>query len=293
VRYDILEANEMRVAVTGSSGFIGARVCEELEFQGHDFVGIDHQQGIDILGPGLTEAMENCDGVIHLAGVLGTAELFDNAEMAIEVNVKGTLRVLQAAQEHGLAYVGITMPPVWDNVYQATKSAACQLAAAWHRHHDLRVSHVRAFNVFGPGQKVGLPQKIVPTFASRAWLNEPIPVWGNGKQTVDLVYVDHVARMLVEALRFGDDEIFDAGTGEATTVNQVAQWVLDITGSTAGVAYLPMRMGEHGQGVVAGGEGWQRLHWYPVFGMEEFTYTVETYRSVIMGPTWTQQNSLS
>lgn len=283
----------MRVAVTGSSGFIGKHVCRELEAIGDEVVEIDHTNGIDILGPGLTEAMEGCGGVIHLAGVLGTAELFDNAEMAIDVNVKGTLRVLQAAQEHGMRYVGITMPPVWANVYQATKAAGRALASAWHRHHGLRVSHVRAFNVFGPGQKVGLPQKIVPTFASRAWSGEPIPIWGDGSQTVDLVYVTHVARMLVEALEFGNDDVFDAGTGESWTVNDVASLVLRITGSVAGVEYLPMRMGEHGPGVVAEGLGWRKLHWYPAFSMEDFTFTVESYRSVIMGASWTQPSSRS
>lgn len=283
----------MRIAVTGSSGFIGTNVCAELENRGHEVAEIDHIRGIDILGPGLAEAMEYCDGVIHLAGVLGTAELFDNAEMAIDVNVKGTLRVLQAAQEHRMRYVGITMPPVWSNVYQVTKGAGRALASAWHRHHGLRVSHVCAFNVFGPGQKVGLPQKIVPTFAAHAWAGEPIPIWGDGMQTVDLVYVGHVARMLVEALQFGNDDVFDAGTGMAVSVNEVAQWVLSITGSEAGVQYLPMRMGEHGRGVVAEGEGWRKLHWYPVFSMEEFTSTVESYRSVIMGASWTQPSSRS
>lgn len=283
----------MRIAVTGSSGFIGKHVVKELEDRAHEVAEIDHTNGVDVLGPGLAEAMEYCDGVIHLAGVLGTAELFDNAEMAIDVNVKGTLRVLQAAQEFGMSYVGITMPPVWANVYQATKAASRALASAWHRHYHVPVSHVRAYNVFGPGQKVGLPQKIVPTFAARAWANEPIPIWGDGSQTVDLVYVAHVARMLVDALNFGDDDVFDAGTGESFTVNDVASLVLQITGSVAGVEYLPMRMGEHGRGVVAEGLGWRKLRWYPVFSMEEFTFTVESYRSVIMGATWTQPSSLS
>jgi UDP-glucose 4-epimerase len=265
-------------------------VREELDLQGHEYVEIDHQRGIDILGPGVTEAMQYCDGVIHLAGVLGTAELFDNAEMAIDVNVKGTLRVLQAAQENSMAYVGITMPAVWANVYQATKGAARALASAWHRHHSLRVSHVRAFNVFGEGQKIGMPQKIVPTFCARALANEPIPIWGDGKQTVDLIYVRQVARMLIDALDFGEDEVFDAGTGVAFSVNEVAQWVLEITDSSAGVEYLPMRMGEHGGGVVARGEGWEALGWHPVFDMEDFTYTVNAYRSVIMGTTWTKPN---
>jgi UDP-glucose 4-epimerase len=283
----------MRVAVTGSSGFIGRHVVEALESRGHEVVEIDHMRGVDILGPGLMERLEWCNSVIHLAGVLGTAELFDNAEMAIDVNVKGTLRVLQACQEFGLGYVGITMPPVWANVYQATKAAARSLASSWHRHYHVPVSHVRAFNVFGPGQKSGLPQKIVPTFATRAWAEESIPIWGDGRQTVDLIYVKDVAHMLADAIAFERDEVFDAGTGMATQVNTVAQWILSITHSEAGVEYLPMRMGEHGEGVVAMGDGWDRLDWRPTFSMEDFTYTVESYRSVIMGATWTQPSSLS
>jgi UDP-glucose 4-epimerase len=283
----------MRIAVTGSSGFIGKYVHDELEARAHEVVEIDHQRGTDILGPGLMEKLEVCDGVIHLAGVLGTAELFDNAEMAIDVNVKGTLRILQAAQEFGMAYVGITMPPVWANVYQATKGAARSLASAWHRHYHVPVSHVRAYNVFGPGQKIGMPQKIVPTFAARAWAEEPIPIWGDGRQTVDLVYVNDVAHMLCDALSFGGDETFDAGTGMATQVNTVAQWVLAATHSEAGVEYLPMRMGEHGEGVVARGDGWTKLGWHPTFRVEDFTYTVESYRSVIMGATWNQTSSHS
>ena len=278
----------MRIAVTGSSGFIGSKVVEELASRSHEVVEIDHTKGIDILGPGMFERLEWCNGVVHLAGVLGTSELFDNAEMAIDVNIKGTLRVLQACQEFGLSFVGITMPSVWTNVYQTTKTAARSLASAWHQNYNVPVSHVRAFNVFGPGQKSGLPQKIVPTFATRAWAEESIPIWGNGTQTVDLVYVNDVAHMLCDALAFEDDEVFDAGTGMATQVNTVAQWVLSVTHSEAGVEYLPMRMGEYGHGVVAEGEGWGKLGWHPNFSMEEFTLTVESYRSVIIGATWTQ-----
>jgi UDP-glucose 4-epimerase len=284
----------MRIAVTGSSGFIGSNVVTELKARGWEPLEIDHQRGIDILSPDLVGALDYCEGVIHLAGVLGTSELFDSAEAAIDVNVKGTLRVLQACQEIGMRYVGITMPKVWDNVYQATKQCSRNLASAWHRHFGVPVSHVRAFNVFGPGQKVGLPYKIIPTFSARAFLQNPIPIWGDGTQHVDLVYVEDVARLLVDALGFGNDEVFDAGTGQAMTVNEVAYRVLSLTRSEAGVEYLPMRRGEHGEGVVATGEGWDKIGtWRPRFREEDFTFTVESYRSVIMGPSWKQPSSRS
>jgi UDP-glucose 4-epimerase len=277
----------MRIAVTGGRGFIGTAVCDELASRHHGAVIIDHTEGIDILSPDLTGAMQGCEGVIHLAGVLGTAELFDNAEAAVDVNVKGSLRVLQACQELGMHYVGITMPQVWDNVYQATKQCSRSLASAWHRHFGVPVAHVRAFNVFGPTQKAGLPQKIIPTFASKALHDLPIPIWGDGTQHVDLVYVSDVAKMLVDALDFEDDDVFDAGTGQAMTVNEVAYRVLSLTHSEAGVEYLPMRRGEHGEGVVATGEGWDKLGWKPHFTVDDLTFTVESYRSVIMGATWT------
>lgn len=269
------------IAVTGGRGFIGTYTMKRLEELGYEAVSVDRSEGLDILtNEGEVEdVLRYCSGVIHLAGVLGTAELFDEVDNAIEVNVRGTATILSMCQQFDLHYVGITMPQVWDNVYQATKAAATKLAAAYHRHYDVRVSHVRAYNVYGPGQKVGTPQKIFPTFANAAWRNEPLPVWGDGTQYVDLIYVEDVAAMLVDALGFGANETFDAGTGYTITVNEVAAYVLDhVPGTTSKVEYLPMRKGEHGRGVVAEGEGWDKLGWKPVFRLPALKETVESYR---------------
>jgi hypothetical protein len=96
-------------------------------------------------------------------------------------------------------------------VYTATKVAATRLASAYHHTHGLPVSHVRAFNAFGPGQAhgPGHPQKIIPTFAVEAWAGRPIPIWGDGNQTVDLIHTSDLARMLVDAIDHGDDVTFD------------------------------------------------------------------------------------
>ena len=99
-------------------------------------------------------------------------------------------------------------------------------------------------------------------------------MWGDGEQTVDLVYVDDVARMLVDAIDFGDDAIFDAGTGEACTVNFIAGFIASLCGSSAGVEHLPMRRGEVPTKIVARGEGWDRLSWQPRLQMRELAATV-------------------
>lgn len=267
------------VVITGGSGFIGKAVCRELEKQQDVPIVVDHSVGIDVRSGEAAELIESSDAVIHLAGVLGTEELFDDPHEAIDTNIKGTVSVLQACSKNRTSYVGITMPQVWDNVYQATKLAAMQMASAWHRHFDVPVCHVRAFNVFGEGQKVGRPQKIVPTFSSYAWEGRPLPVWGDGSQMVDLIYVDQVAQVMVEAMKYGDNRIIDAGTSQGLSVKDVATLVNQVTRNRAGLTHLPMRRGEHGHGVVSEGEGWDVLGWTPYFNVFDLRRTIESYKA--------------
>lgn len=268
-----------RVAVTGGAGFIGKHVCWELYKRDIETVVIDSSTGGDVLDPDLADLLAGCQGVIHLAGILGTAELFDEPTRAAHVNVVGTANVLSACHKVGAGYVGITMPQVWDSLYQATKAGASAIARSYRIHMGVPVSHVRAFNAYGKGQKVGSPQKIIPTFADHAYRREPIPVWGSGKQLVDLVHARDVARMLVSALSFGDLEVFDAGTGVGVSVEEVALFVNQVAGSDAGIAYLPMRAGEHPDTkVVAKAEGWELLDWRPGFSWSHVAEVVETYK---------------
>jgi UDP-glucose 4-epimerase len=224
-------------------------------------------------------AVKEHDAVIHLAGILGTHELFDSPQVAIDINVTGTLNVLNACLTHEAAYVGISMPPVFPSIYTATKLAAVRLASAYHHSYGLQVSHVRAFNAYGPGQKFGAghPQKIVPTFAVKAWAGEPIPIWGDGTQTVDLIHTDDLAKILVRALRYGGDETFDGGTAHALTVNRVAEMVLDVTGSRSPIEYLPMRRGEVPTEIVATRENWNKLGFTPTWSPAKFCETVYWY----------------
>lgn len=265
------------IIVTGGKGFIGKAVVKELEARGEEVFIAD--KNYDILENPLPEA----DGVIHLAGILGTAELFWEVDQAIDTNIKGTVRVLNSCIDNDMAFVGITMPQVWANVYQATKACSKILATAWHESFGVPVSHVRAFNAFGPDQKYGQnhPQKIIPTFASLAYMGQPIPIWGDGEQTVDLIHVDDIAKILVEALQFGDDITIDAGTQVELTVNEVANFVLQVTGSTAGIEYFDMRAGERpNTRLCATGENWDRLSFRPELNWNTLASVIESYSGV-------------
>lgn len=269
----------MHIAVTGGSGFLGQATIRAAIDAGHDAFSFDRAHGNDILGS--LDALEGSDVVVHLAGMLGTSELFDTPESAVHANVIGALRVLEWCKAHDAGYVGITMPPVFPSVYTATKVCADRLATAYHQAYGMRVSHVRAFNAYGPHQAYGPghPQKIVPTFARAAWENRPLPVWGTGDQTMDLVHADDVGRMLVEATQHGDDVTFDAGTGTAVTVNDLAKFVLGYTNSTGGVECLPMRKGENPTRIVAVGDGWDRIDWKPEHDWGRIARTLDWYRN--------------
>ena len=270
----------MRIAVTGGGGFIGAATVAWANNHGDQAWAFDRSNGDDILGD--LSTLKGADCVIHLAGVLGTSELFDSPEEAVQLNVTGTLRILKWCRENGAGYVGISMPDSnWANVYQATKLCAMRLATAWHRNFGLSVSHVRAFNAYGEGQKhgPGHPQKFMPTFATAGWTGLALPVWGSGQQTIDAVYVEDVAHMLVDATRHSDDAVFDAGTGIPVPVNSIASFVNAITSNPSGVEHLPMRDGEEPDTqIVARGAGWDRLGWKPELNWSKLKQTIDWYK---------------
>ncbi len=288
----------MRIAVTGGMGFLGHSTVHIGQMAGHEMFVIDripaHPFGRNYAQADVSDwaaiagALDKIrpQHVIHLAGMLGTSELFDDANRAVEVNVGGALNVIQWCAEQQAGYTTITMPDSgWANVYAATKGCAVQLAEAYRRHKGLRVSNVCAYNAYGPAQAhgPGHPQKIIPTFARWAWTGHSIEIWGDGKQTVDLVSADDIARMLIDATRFGDGQTFDAGTGYALTVEQVADYVIEVVadagGPTVGVDFLPMRAGEDpGTQIVATGRGWNLLDRHPSLDWDDLRACIESYR---------------
>lgn len=253
----------MRILITGGAGFIGSHTAHYAREAGHEVTFWDRREGHDIMGD--LSQFPDCDAIIHLAGVIGTLELFSNVEEAIELNVIGSTRMMEKALELDAAYIGILVPDVFPSVYCATKMASHRIGTALYHARGLKVSHVRTFNAFGPGQGYGPghPRKFMPTFSVAAWNNQPIPIWGTGENKIDLVKASDVGRMLVDACHFHDDQVFDAGSGVEVTVNDVANRVLFETGSTAGIAYEPMRIGETPTNVAAKGEGWDLLGWQP------------------------------
>lgn len=268
----------MKILISGGRGFIGAHTANAALEAGHEVSFWDRREGNDIMGD--LSGFPDVDAIIHLAGAIGTLELFDDIEKAIELNVIGSTRMMNKALELGAAYVGILVPDVFPSIYCATKVASHRIGTALHKAKGLKVSHVRTFNAFGPGQGYGPghPRKFMPTFSVAAWNNQPIPIWGTGMAKVDLVKASDVGRMLVDAAHFHNDQVFDAGSGTEVTVNDIAEYVIKRTGSTAGIAYEPMRIGETPTNVAAVGEGWDELGWRPKVTSADLDEAIDWYK---------------
>jgi UDP-glucose 4-epimerase len=240
----------MRVLVTGGSGFIGTAVRKVLEARGDEFVTFDHPHDIRSYSD-VVEALNGCDAVINLAGILGTSETLDLEHDLIDVNICGALNVARAAERQRIPLVQIgTGHRGQLNVYAITKACAEDLILSRTKWAGLKANVVRAFHAYGPGQKAPAPygkatvRKIIPAFVCAALEGHPLYVNGSGMQTIDLVHVDDVARVLVQGIEGPYGRTLEAGTGHPVTVLSAAYAVIAACESESKIELVPMRMGE-------------------------------------------------
>jgi UDP-glucose 4-epimerase len=203
-----------------------------------------------------------CDVIAHLAAAVGVKLIIDEPLKSIHTNIVGTEIVLELAnkfrkktflastsevygrnsqvplQEDDLRIYGPTHLARWS--YAATKAMDEFLALAYHRTKQLPVVIARFFNTVGPRQ-TGRYGMVIPRFVGQALRNEPITVFGDGKQTRSFTYVKDVAqgviRLLEEPRAIG--EIFNIGGDEEISINDLAARVKSITGSASPIVHVP------------------------------------------------------
>lgn len=247
----------MKALVTGGSGFIGSHLIDELSILGHQTFNFDFKLNRDVRDPFHLQKVVSKfrpDVIFHLAGVLGTSELMERVKEAEEINVVGTINVLDVCKKFDvpLIYTGKTNPPDWLNPYTITKRSCERYCEMYREQWNVKVCVVKPFNVYGPGQKSTV-QKYVPTFIQKALEGKDLPVWGTGNQMVDPVYIKDTVEALVRACRHECwGETIEVGSGEGCTVIDVAGTIIELTRSKSKIKFLPMRPGE------------PLLHEYPV-----------------------------
>ena len=250
-----------KILVTGCFGFLAGHLIEELHERGYQVVGLARHMGEvkeivkpDILYIGdlrdkefVEKAVSSSDGVINIGGILGTQETVNNPYPSVEVNIMGALNVLEACRIWKLPMVQIAVGNHYEeNSYSITKTTAERFTRMYAREHGLQANIVRALNAFGPRQKAKPVRKIIPSFITRALANEPIQIYGDGEQLMDMIYVKDVANILINVLEnektYGNT--FEAGTGIGLSVKSIAEKIIEFSGSKSKIEFLPMRPGE-------------------------------------------------
>jgi len=229
------------------------------------------------------ETVSHVDGVINLAAILPSANVFGLEYETARVNVLGAINVLDAALQAGLPMVQVANANEGQKTpYAITKQSTTDLCLARAHNYGQEVNVVKAFYVYGHGQELSPPYgpstspKIVPSFIARALTGADIQIMGKGTQQIDLVYVEDVARVIINALFMPYGRKIDAGTGIATTVSSVAQTVIKACNSKSKIVHIAGRMGEPPDAIVVATQSEWMNPW--PYKLQE---TIQWYRSIV------------
>lgn len=296
----------MQTVVTGGSGFVGSFLVDRLIELGHDVVLFDRKESqyvdsekIKFIKGDITskedvgEALLGADVVFHLAGLLGTNELIDYAYEATIVNIGGSLRVMEACIEYDVKLINISKPNCWLNPYTITKNATEKYIEMFRKEKGLQASTVKWFNVYGGRQplleEIGY-RKAVPTWILNALNNHEIQIYGDGEQTMDLIYVDDSVNAVLAILNSWEScegKVFEVGSGVEISANNLAYRLKEICNSESDIRHVAMRPGETSHTrIKADLTNIKGLtSWRPTTDLTTgLQYTVDWYRDRYLGP---------
>lgn len=282
-----------KIFITGGAGFIASHTIQVALKRGYEVVtNVRDMMGVGLnyltdeelarvaVYPvdmrdeaGIYSIVEKCDGIIHLAGLLGTKNV-NQSWLYYDVNVRGALNLLEAATTLNVPMVGIAVGNWFEtNNYSNSKYAAEREMLKYARYRGTRVNIVRGLNAYGERQKVIGTGKIIPTFISQALNGQPLSVYGGKERSslMDMVWVKDIAAILLNVLEetdlsnYGYGRVLEAGTGVGYNVWDIADLIVKHSNSNSKILEVPMRKGEsEGSRVVA-----DNPYPYPYVSLEE------------------------
>ncbi len=264
----------MRAIVTGGAGFIGSHVVDALVARGDEVAVVDSlvhgrrenvPEGAALHVRDIREPLDDLfdevepEAVFHLAAQADVRVSVEHPVEDAEVNVLGTVRILEAARRHGAQVVFAstggaiygecaepareTSPREPVSPYGTAKLAGEEYIQAYNRLHGTRHIALRYGNVYGPRQDPHGEAGVVAIFLGALARGEQATIFGDGLQTRDYVYVGDVARATTSTV--GQDRgIFNVGTGKETSVVDLYELCARVAGSDTAAAHAPARLGE-------------------------------------------------
>ncbi|HEX2040395.1 MAG TPA: GDP-mannose 4,6-dehydratase [Acidimicrobiales bacterium] len=312
----------MKALVTGGAGFVGSTLVDRLLAEGHTVDVVDDLSTgslsnlaearadptadvtfhrMDVRDEALVSLLERRrpEVVFHLAGQADVRASVEQPERDAEVNVVGTVRVLEGARRAGsrkvvFAASGGTLygevdpadlpvkeshPHVPLTPYGVSKKAAVDYLVAYRELHALEFTALALGNVYGPRQAAHGEAGVVAVFASRLLAGEPCTIFGDGQQTRDFVFVDDVVDAFVRAADRGGGLLLNVGTGRETSVNALYATLVEAAGTTAAPVNGPPRPGEVRRSALDSSRAGIHLGWKPWTTLEEGCAAVLRWRA--------------
>jgi dTDP-glucose 4,6-dehydratase len=294
-----------RIVVSGSAGFIGSHLCEELLARGHSVVGIDNlvtgdmsniahlrdkdfqfirhdvTQYIDIDGP--------VDAVLHWASPASPIDYLELPIQTLKVGSLGTHNALGLAKSKNARFVLASTSEVygdplehpqretyWGNVnpigprgvYDEAKRFAEAITLAYHRTHGVDTKIVRIFNTYGPRMRLR-DGRAVPAFMSQALRHEDVTVFGDGTQTRSFCYVSDLVDGILRLLESDTHDPVNIGNPHEVTIEQIAHIIISLVGSKSRIVYQPLPQDDPKQRKPDITRAQTILGWQPKIGLDE------------------------
>jgi dTDP-glucose 4,6-dehydratase len=301
----------VRVLVTGGCGFIGSHfvkrlvagggsvvVLDKLTYSGNpaNLEGVEHEfvQG-DIADPeAVARAGRGCDAAVNFAAETHVDRSILEAGEFIRTDVAGTHVLLEWARESGARFVQVSTDEVYGDVppgvsskeddplrpsspYAASKAGGDLLVAAYVRTYRMNASITRGSNTYGPNQ---YPEKIVPLFVTNALDGQPLPLYGDGRQSRDWLHVtDHCAAIELVLREGAPAEAYNVAGGEELENVELTRRILELTGADSSlVRHVEDRPG-HDRRYSLDSSKLEGLGWKPARSLSEgLSETVDWYR---------------
>jgi dTDP-glucose 4,6-dehydratase len=267
----------VRAVITGAAGFLGSHVTDRFLAEGHEVVGVDNlitgnddnvahlaresrfmftredvSRNLTVEGP--------VDAVLHFASPASPIDYLEHPIATLDVGSLGTRNALELARTHGARFFMASTSEVygdplehpqretyWGNVnpigprsvYDEAKRFSEALTTAYHREYGLDTRIVRIFNTYGPRMR---PRdgRVVSNFIVQALAGEPLTIYGDGSQSRSFCYVSDEVEGIYRLFMRGDAEPTNIGNPDEFTVRQLADIVLELTGSRSKIVSRPL-----------------------------------------------------
>ena len=283
----------MRVMVTGGAGFIGSHLVDALLARGDEVHVVDnlatgsrenlaagaelHELDIRDEAFGAVAAGVRPEVVFHLAAQADVGTSVERPAFDAEVNVIGTVRVLEAARAAGARVVftssggaiyGECKRPAREDdeleplsPYGASKLAGEEYLATWNRLYGAVHVACRLANVYGPRQLPKLEGGVIAIFLDRLRDGQETVIFGDGAQTRDFVYVGDVVAGLLAAAASSGGGVYNVGTGVATSVGELHRLCAEVAGAEREPRFAEARPGDLQQSVIDPSRAANDLGW--------------------------------